>query len=48
MRRIVPFVGLFLVWAAPAHAKPIVNVQASATLGAAPLTVTLTATGNCG
>jgi len=46
MRRIVPVVGLFLVWAAPAHAKPTVNIQASATLGAAPLTVTLTATGN--
>src|SRR6188472_276475 len=46
MRRIAPVVAVFFVWAAPAHAKPIVNVQASATLGAAPLTVTLTASGD--
>jgi PKD repeat protein len=46
MRRIAPVVAVFFVWAAPAHAKPVVNVQASATLGAAPLTVTLTASGD--
>ena len=46
MRRIAPAVAVFFVWAAPAHAKPIVNVQASATLGAAPLAVTLTASGD--
>jgi PKD repeat protein len=46
MRRIAPVVAVFFVWAAPAHAKPTVNVQASATLGAAPLSVTLTATGD--
>jgi hypothetical protein len=34
MRRIAPVVAVFFVWAAPAHAKPIVNVQSSATLGA--------------
>jgi PKD repeat protein len=45
MRRIAPVLAVFFVWAAPAHAKPIVNVQASATVGAAPLTVTLTASG---
>jgi PKD repeat protein len=45
MRRIVPVVAVFFAWAAPAHATPTVNVQASTTLGAAPLTVTLTATG---
>ena len=46
MRRIAPALAVFFVWAAPAHAKPIVSVQASATLGAAPLTVTLTASGD--
>jgi len=38
--------AVFFVWAAPAHAAPVVNVQASTTLGAAPLTVMLTATGD--
>jgi PKD repeat protein len=47
MRRLAPALAVvFFVWAAPANAKPIVNVQASATLGAAPLMVTLTATGD--
>jgi PKD repeat protein len=46
MRRIAPALAVFSVWAAPAHAKPIVNVQASATVGSAPLTVTLTASGD--
>lgn len=46
MRRIAPVLAVFFVWAAPAHATPIVNVQASATLGAAPLTVSLTASGD--
>ena len=46
MRRIAPVLAVFFVWAAPAHATPIVNVQASATLGAAPLTATLTASGD--
>jgi PKD repeat protein len=46
MRRILFVVAVFLVWAAPAHAKPTVNATASATLGAAPLTVTLTASGD--
>ena len=46
MRRLAPALALFFVWAAPAHAAPVVNVQASTTLGAAPLTVTLTATGD--
>jgi PKD repeat protein len=46
MRRLAPALVVFFVWAAPAHAKPIVNVTASSTLGAAPLTVTLTATGD--
>ena len=45
MRRLAPALVVFFVWAAPAHAKPIVNVQASSTLGAAPLMVTLTASG---
>jgi len=45
MRRLVPVV-LFLVWAAPAQAKPSVNVQASPAIGPAPLNVTLTATGD--
>jgi PKD repeat protein len=47
MRRFAPvLVVVFLLWAAPANAKPTVNVQASSTLGAAPLTVTLTASGD--
>ena len=46
MRRIAPALAVFFVWAAPAHAAPIVNVQASTTLGGAPLTVTLTASGD--
>ena len=46
MRRIAPVLAVFFVWAAPANAKPIVSVQASATLGAAPLMVTLTASGD--
>ena len=46
MRRIAPALAVFFVWASPAHATPTVNVQASTTLGAAPLTVTLTATGD--
>ena len=44
MRRFVPVLAVFFVWAAPAQAAPVVNAQASTTLGAAPLTVTLTAT----
>ncbi len=46
MRRIAPALAAFFVWAAPANAAPVVNVQASTTLGAAPLTVTLTASGD--
>jgi hypothetical protein len=46
MRRSLLVVAVFVVWAAPAQAKPAVNVQASTTLGAAPLTVTLTASGD--
>ena len=46
MRRIAPVLAVFFVWAAPAHAQPIVNAQASTTVGAAPLTVTLTASGD--
>src|SRR5262245_34727659 len=48
MRRfaLAPAAAVFFVLAAPAHAKPIVTVQASATVGAAPLTVTLTASGD--
>ena len=45
MQRIAPVLAVFFVWAAPAYAKPTVNVQASATVGAAPLSVTLTASG---
>jgi hypothetical protein len=45
MRRALPLLA-FLVWVAPAHAAPSVTIQASATLGAAPLDVTLAATGN--
>ena len=46
MRRLAPVLAVFFVWAAPAHANTIVNVQVSSTLGAAPLTVTLTAGGD--
>jgi hypothetical protein len=46
MRRVLPVVLAFLVWAAPANATPTVTVQATPTLGAAPLDVTLTATGD--
>jgi PKD repeat protein len=45
MRRVLPVLA-FLVWAAPANATPTVAVQATPTLGAAPLDVTLTATGD--
>jgi len=45
MRRVLP-VLVFLVWAAPANATPTVTVQATPTLGAAPLDVALTATGD--
>jgi PKD repeat protein len=46
MWRIAPALAVFFVWVAPAHAAPVVNVQASTTLGAAPLAVTLTASGD--
>jgi len=46
MRRLVPAFVLFLVWAAPAQAKPNVSVQATPATGQAPLDVTLTATGD--
>ena len=45
MRRALPLLA-FLVWAAPANAAPTVNVQATVTLGRAPLDVTFTATGD--
>jgi N-acetylmuramoyl-L-alanine amidase len=45
MRGVLPVLA-FLVWAAPANATPTVTVQATPTLGAAPLDVTLTATGD--
>src|SRR3954468_4709561 len=45
MRRLAP-VLLFFVWAAPAHAKPNLSVQASPASGQSPLNVTLTATGD--
>ena len=45
MRRVLP-VLVFLAWAAPANAAPTVTVQATPTLGAAPLDVALTATGD--
>ena len=45
MRRALPLLA-FLVWAAPANAAPTVTVQATATLGRAPLDVTFTATGD--
>src|SRR4029450_7155942 len=46
MRRIASILAVFFVWSARAHASPIVTVRASSTLGAAPLTVTLTASGD--
>ena len=46
MRRLIPAFVLFLVWAAPAEAKPNVSVQATPATGQAPLSVTLTATGD--
>ena len=47
MRRVLPVLTFaFLVWAAPANAAPTVTVQATPALGAAPLDVTLTATGD--
>jgi hypothetical protein len=45
MRGVLPVLA-FLVWVAPANAAPTVTVQATPTLGAAPLDVTLTATGD--
>ena len=45
MWRALPILA-FLIWAAPANAAPSVSIQASATLGQAPLDVTLTATGD--
>jgi hypothetical protein len=45
MRRLAA-VLLFFVWAAPAHAKPNLSVQASPATGQSPLNVTLTATGD--
>ena len=42
MRRLAP-VLIFLVWAAPAQAKPNVSIQATPTTGQAPLAVTLSA-----
>jgi hypothetical protein len=45
MRRLA-VVLIFLVWAAPAQAKPSVAVQATPPTGQAPLNVTLTATGD--
>jgi Putative peptidoglycan binding domain/L,D-transpeptidase catalytic domain/PKD domain len=45
MRRVLP-VLVFLVWATPANATPTVTVQATPAFGAAPLDVTLTATGD--
>jgi hypothetical protein len=45
MRRALPVLA-FLVWVAPANAAPNVSIHASATVGPAPLDVTLTATGD--
>jgi PKD repeat protein len=45
MRGVLPVLA-FLVWVAPANAAPTVAVQATPTLGAAPLDVTLTASGD--
>jgi PKD repeat protein len=47
MRRLAAVSALvFFVWAAPAHAKPNVSVQATPATGQSPLNVTLTATGD--
>jgi PKD repeat protein len=47
MRRLAAASALvFLVWAAPAHAKPDVSVQATPATGQSPLNVTLTAAGD--
>ena len=46
MRRFVPALLLFLVWAAPAQAKPNVSIQATPATGQSPLNVTLTAAGD--
>ena len=45
MLRVLPVLA-FLVWVAPANAAPTVSVQATPTLGPAPMDVTLTATGD--
>src|SRR6476619_7277807 len=45
MRRLAP-VLIFLVWVAPAQAKPNVSIQATPATGPAPLNVTLTAGGD--
>ena len=45
MRCALPLLA-FLVWVAPAHGAPSVTIQTSTTLGAAPLDVTLAATGD--
>ena len=45
MRRLAP-VLIFLVWVAPAQAKPTVSIQATPATGPAPLNVTLTAAGD--
>jgi PKD repeat protein len=46
MRRVLPVLVLFCVWAPAANAAPAVSVQASPEVGQAPLDVTLTATGD--
>jgi hypothetical protein len=46
MRRAALPVLAFFVWIAPAQAVPTITVQATPTLGAAPLDVTLTASGD--
>jgi PKD domain/L,D-transpeptidase catalytic domain/Putative peptidoglycan binding domain len=45
MQRVLPVLA-FLVWVAPANAAPTVSVQATPTLGPAPMDVTLTAAGD--
>jgi N-acetylmuramoyl-L-alanine amidase len=45
MQRVLPVLA-FLVWVAPANAAPTVGVQATPTLGPAPMDVTLTAAGD--
>ena len=45
MRRLLPILA-FLIWVAPAHAAPTVTINATPTLGQAPLDVTLTAAGD--